>query len=192
MADPSGRGPVGDGEALRYPIGRFRPRAGLSAGERTALIDDIAALPADLRAAVADLSDEQLDSPYRPGGWTVRQVVHHVPDSHLNAYIRFKLAVTEDDPSILTYDEAAWAELADGRGDDVETSLVLLETLHRRWTLFLRSLDEAQFRRTFRHPELGSVTLERNLQLYAWHGRHHLAHVMSVRGEEGGGRAERR
>lgn len=166
-----------DLEALRYPIGRFRPRSGLSADERRELIEDIATLPSALRAAVSGLSDEQLDTPYRPGGWTVRQVVHHVPDSHLNSYVRFKLAVTEEEPTIKPYDEAAWAELADGRGDDVEGSLLLLEALHRRWTHFLRSLGEEQLGWAFHHPELGAVTLETNLQLYAWHGRHHLAHI---------------
>lgn len=145
------------------------------------MIDDIAALPADLRAAVAGFSPNQLDTPYRPGGWTVRQVVHHVPDSHLNSYVRFKLAVTEEEPVIKPYDEAAWAELPDARGDDVEGSLLLLAALHRRWTHFLRSLDDAQFGRSFRHPELGVVTLDHNLQLYAWHGRHHLAHVTRLR-----------
>lgn len=173
-----------DLEHLRYPIGRFQPRAGLSADERDTLIGDVATLPAKLRAAVEVLSAEQLDTPYRPGGWTVRQVVHHVPDSHLNAYVRFKLAATEDEPTIKPYDQAAWAELADGRGEDIETSLVLLEALHRRWTRFLRSLGDDAWQRTFRHPELGIVTLETNLQLYAWHGRHHLAHALSVASRE--------
>jgi hypothetical protein len=166
-----------DLELLRYPIGRFRARTDLSATERSALIDDIAALPSDLRDVVAGLSAEQLDTPYRPAGWTVRQVVHHVPDSHVNAYVRFKWAVTEQEPVIKAYDEAAWAELADARGADVDGSLLMLAALHRRWTHFLRSLDDADFARAFRHPELGRVTLETNLQLYAWHGRHHLAHI---------------
>lgn len=168
-------------ERLRYPVGRFRPRSGLGAEERRRLIDDIAALPADLRAAVSDLSAEQLDTPYRPNGWTVRQVVHHVPDSHLNSYQRFKLAVTESEPAVKGYDEAAWARLDDGRNADIEISLALLEALHRRWTLFLQSLAEDDFQRTFRHPDLGPVTLEMNLQLYAWHGRHHLAHISGLR-----------
>lgn len=168
-------------ERLRYPIGRFRARTGLSAAERSALIDEIAAVPGDLREAVAPLSAVQLDTPYRPDGWTVRQVVHHLPDSHMNAYVRFKLAMTEDEPGIKAYDEAAWAELADGRGEDLEVSLALLDALHRRWTAFLRSLDPEAWGRGFRHPELGLVTLEANLQLYAWHGRHHLAHVRGLR-----------
>ncbi|MEJ2218293.1 MAG: bacillithiol transferase BstA [Gemmatimonadota bacterium] len=168
-------------EQLRYPIGRFRPRSSLSAEERSGFIDDMDALPADLRAAVADLSAQQLDTPYRPGGWTVRQVAHHVPDSHLNGYVRFKLALTEDEPAIMVYDQAAWAELADARGEDLETSLALLEMLHRRWVLLLRSLDDAQFSRAYGHPEEGRVSLETGLQLYAWHGRHHLAHITGLR-----------
>jgi hypothetical protein len=171
----------GDLERLKYPIGRFTARSSLSASERHALIDDIAVLPADLRGAVSDLSAEQLDTPYRPGGWTVRQVIHHLPDSHLNSYVRFKLAVTEQEPTIKVYDQVAWATLADACHDDIGMSLVLLEALHRRWTVFLRSLTGEQFARTFRHPELGLVTLEANLQLYAWHGRHHLAHVVRLR-----------
>lgn len=172
-------------ERLRYPIGRFQPRAALAATERRALIDEIARLPADARAAIAGLSDAQLDTPYRPGGWSVRQLVHHLPDSHLQSYVRFKLAVTEWEPTIKPYDEAAWAELADARGADVAGSLLLLEALHRRWTHFLASLEPAQFERAFRHPELGRVTLATNLQLYAWHGRHHVAHITHLREREG-------
>lgn len=168
-------------DRLRYPIGRFRARPHLPAEEREALIDEIAALPAALRAAVADLTDAQLDTPYRPGGWTVRQVVHHVPDSHLNSYVRFKLALTEDEPAIKGYDEAAWSELPDARTADIGISLALLETLHRRWTILMRSLTEEQFARAFQHPELGRVTLEKNVQLYAWHGRHHVTHVTALR-----------
>lgn len=167
----------GDLERLRYPIGRFEAREGLSPDERSALIDDMAALPADLRAAVSGLSDEQLDTPYRPDGWTVRQVVHHLPDSHLNGYVRLKLAVTESEPTIRTYDEAAWAELADGRDADVGDSLLLLEALHRRWVRFLRSLGEEAFGRVLVHPEEGRVSVDLGVQLYRWHGRHHLAHV---------------
>jgi uncharacterized damage-inducible protein DinB len=168
-------------EKLRYPIGRFHPRGGLSPLEIRQLIDDMAALPGDVRAAVAPLSEKQLDTPYRAQGWTVRQVVHHLPDSHVNSYVRFKLALTEEEPTIKDYSEAAWAELPDGRGEDVEGSLLLLEAIHRRWTSLLRSLHPEDFARTFRHPETGVVTLERNLQLYAWHGRHHLAHVTRLR-----------
>ncbi|MSR22437.1 MAG: putative metal-dependent hydrolase [Gemmatimonadetes bacterium] len=166
---------------MSYPIGRFRARTGLSAEERRALIDDLSALPTDLRTAVSDLSAEQLDTPYRPAGWTVRQVVHHLPDSHMNGYVRFKLAMTEDEPKVRSYNEASWAQLIDARGEDIESSLVLLEMLHRRWVRFLRSLAENQFRRIVLHPERGRLTLEYMLQLYAWHGRHHLAHIERLR-----------
>jgi len=130
---------------------------------------------------VAGLSEPQLDTPYRPGGWTVRQVVHHVPDSHINSYVRFRLALTENEPTVKPYDESRWAELADSRTAHIETSLALLESLHERWVLLLRSLSPADFRRQFRHPELGAVSLEKNLALYAWHGRHHVAHITSLR-----------
>jgi uncharacterized damage-inducible protein DinB len=178
-------GPDAETERLRYPIGRFEARPGLSAEQRNVLIDSIASLPADLRAAVSGLSAEQLGTPYRPGGWTVRQIVHHIPDSHLNSYLRFKLAVTEKEPTIKPYDEAAWAELFDARTADIEISLTLLDALHRRWTVFLRSLTDAQFGRAFHHPELGRVTLDGTLQLYAWHGRHHLAHIRELRARRG-------
>jgi uncharacterized damage-inducible protein DinB len=178
-------GMAADLERLRYPIGRFAPRRSLGIEERRVLIEDIGAVPAAYRAAVSDLSAEQLDTPYRSGGWTVRQLVHHVPDSHLNSYIRCKLAVTEQEPTIKPYDEAAWSELGDARGADIEMSLALLEALHLRWTTFLRSLAAEQFACTFRHPELGLVTLDTALQLYAWHGRHHLAHIESLRARMG-------
>jgi hypothetical protein len=166
---------------LAYPIGKFVWEGPTGAPDRARRIDEIAAAPAALRAAVAGLTDEQLDTPYRPGGWTVRQVAHHVPDSHMNAYVRFKLAVTEDAPTINPYDEAAWAELVDVKTVPVATSLALLDALHERWVVFLRSLGEADWARTFRHPELGVVPLEKNVALYAWHGRHHVAHVMALR-----------
>lgn len=165
-----------ESDVLRYPVGRFTPRPHLDAAGRAALIAEIAALPAALRAAVAGLGDPALDMPYRPGGWTLRQVVHHLPDSHLNAYVRWKLALTENVPTIKSYAEAEWARLPDSRLP-VEVSLRLLEALHERWVVLLESLDEAQWARSFLHPELGMVALEANLQLYAWHGRHHLAHV---------------
>lgn len=174
-----------DLEQIRYPIGRFQPREGLTPDEIAALIDDLAALPGDLRDVVAALTPEQLDTPYRPGGWTARQVLHHLPDSHINGYIRFKLALTEEQPRIVAYDQAAWAELADGRGEDVEASLTLLEALHRRWSYLLRSLEPGAYARTFHHPKSGVVTLERTLQLYAWHGRHHLAQVRQLRDRSG-------
>jgi hypothetical protein len=131
--------------------------------------------------AVAGLDAAQLDAPYRPGGWTVRQVVHHVPESHMNAYIRFKLGLTEDEPTIKPYDEDAWAKLPDVAVTPVETSLALLDELHLRWVTLLRLLDDAQFARTFRHPALGVIRLDGNLALYAWHGKHHTAHITSLR-----------
>ena len=162
---------------LRYPVGRFDFRAGVSDYELPRLIDQIADLPSQLRAAVEGLSEEQLETPYREGGWTVRQVVHHLPDSHMNAYVRTRLALTEDEPTIKPYEEARWAELPDARSGPVELSLALLEGLHHRWVLLLRSLDRADFERTFRHPELGTMKLDTVVGLYAWHGRHHLAHI---------------
>ena len=170
---------------LAYPIGKFAWSGPAGAAGRARLIGAIAAAPAALRAAVSGLSEAQLDTPYRPGGWTVRQVAHHLPDSHVNAYVRFKLAVTEDAPTIKPYDEAAWATLADTRTVPVRTSLALLEALHERWVALLQSFDEAAWARTFVHPELGVVPLEKNLALYAWHGRHHVAHVTSLRDRMG-------
>jgi uncharacterized damage-inducible protein DinB len=168
-------------EDLQYPIGRFQPPPPLTAEQRASLIGVIAALPGELRAAVAGLSPAQLDTPYRPEGWTVRQVVHHVADSHMHAYLRFKWAVTEESPTIKPYDERRWSELPDARTGDIRVSLALVEALHERWALFLRSLDEQEFGRMFRHPELGDVALGRNLALYAWHGRHHTAHITGLR-----------
>jgi len=166
---------------LQYPIGRFEFPREVSGQDRERFIEEIAETPANLRAAVAGLSAEQLDTPYRPGGWTVRQVVHHVPDSHMNSYVRFRLALTEEEPTIKPYDQTRWAELTDSRTARIETSLALLESLHERWVLLLRSLSPADLRRQFLHPELGVVSLEKNLALYAWHGRHHVAHITSLR-----------
>ena len=166
---------------LRYPIGKFSFEGSNSEAERSRLIDQIAEAPVQLREAIRGLSPEQLETPYRPGGWTVRQVVHHVPDSHLNSYARFKLALTEDEPTIKDYREDRWAELADAQSGPVETSLVLLESLHKRWVTMLKSMTPDQFERKFRHPELGVVSLDRSLSLYAWHGRHHVAHITSLR-----------
>jgi hypothetical protein len=137
-----------------------------------------------MRAAVAGLTEGQLDTPYRPEGWTVRQVVHHVPDSHLNSYVRFKLALTEDAPVVKPYDEGLWAKMADAAAP-VEMSLVMLESLHARWVRVLESMSEADFARSFRHPELGPVRLEQNLALYAWHGKHHVAHITALRDRMG-------
>lgn len=166
---------------LRYPIGRYRKVASLSSQERERAIEEIAATPVRLRAAILGLTAEQLDMPYRPGGWTVRQLVHHVPDSHLNAYVRFKLALTEDNPTIKTYEEARWAELEDGRSTPVEVSLSLLDALHDRWVRLLRSLAPEDFERTLNHPDHGPMTLDSLLALYAWHGRHHVAHITRLR-----------
>lgn len=172
-------------EDLRYPVGRFEARESLSGEDRHRLIGQIAGLPDRFRAAVQDLSDDQLDTPYRPGGWTVRQVVHHVPDSHMNAYVRFKWTLTEDRPTIRTYEQDEWGELSDARSFPIGASLDLLEALHERWTWWLGTLDEDEWRRRFVHPELGEMGLETLLQLYEWHGRHHLAHVTALREREG-------
>lgn len=168
-------------ETLRFPIGRARIEPRLTAEDRDRLIDRIAALPARLREAVADMDDAALDTPYRPGGWTVRQVVHHLPDSHMNAYVRFKLAATEPHPIVKTYEEAEWARLSDCAGP-IGVSLDLLTALHARWTGWMRALDENDWRElAYVHPVSGPVPLEQALQLYAWHGDHHLAHVRAVR-----------
>jgi hypothetical protein len=166
---------------LRYPVGKFDFPKSVSTQELTTFIDRIAETPARMRAAIAGLSESQLDTPYRPEGWTVRQVAHHVPDSHINSYVRFRLALTEDEPVIKPYQEARWAELSDARAMPVEPSLVLLESLHARWVPLLRSLSDADWKRSFRHPELGLVSLENNAALYAWHGRHHVAHIAALR-----------
>lgn len=167
-----------DLEQLRYPVGRFqRMTMPLDRAARAAHIDTIAKAPAAFRALAAGRADADLDTPYRPGGWTVRQVVHHVPDSHMNAYIRMKLAVTEDGPAIKVYAEEKWAELPEAKSGPVEMSLDLLDALHRRWVMFLRALSDADFARVYVHPELGRVTLDEGIALYAWHSRHHGAHM---------------
>jgi uncharacterized damage-inducible protein DinB len=169
----------------RYPAGRYERRNVLTPEERRAMIEEIAAAPRHMRDAVAGLGAEQMETPYREGGWTLRQVVHHVPDSHMNSYVRFKLALTEQTPTIRPYDEARWAELADSRDTPLETSLTLLETLHDRWVRLLRSMTDDDFRRTLNHPENGLMTLDAMLALYAWHGRHHVAHITSTRARNG-------
>lgn len=169
-----------------FPIGRFeslgRP---LTAQERAARIAAIEAHPANMRAAVAGLDDAQLDTPYRDGGWTVRQVVHHVVDSHVNSYIRFKLAVTEDAPAVVTYEQSAWAELPDAKSAPVETSLAILDALHPRWVSFLRACGPEDFARTVRHPELGTVSVDFLLEMYGWHCPHHEAHITRLRDRMG-------
>ncbi|MFZ1010673.1 MAG: putative metal-dependent hydrolase [Candidatus Sulfotelmatobacter sp.] len=170
---------------LRYPIGKFTYQGPLTEEQKQKFLDDIERTPANLREAVKGLSAQQLDAPYRPEGWTVRQVAHHVPDSHVNAYIRTKLALTEEEPTIKPYAEDRWAQLADTQSTPVEVSLALLESLHDRWMRLLRSLQPEDWKRTFRHPELGLMSLEKNLALYAWHGRHHVGHVTSLRERNG-------
>ena len=166
---------------LRYPIGEFKYEKPLSDDERRANLAKIEETPARMRAAVADLNEKQLDTPYRPEGWTVRQVVHHVPESHLVSYTRFKLAMTEDEPTIKPYFEDRWAQLDDARQAPIELSLDLLDAVHGRWIWFLRSLKQEDFQRTFRHPDLGIVSLDKNVALYAWHGPHHVAQITSLR-----------
>jgi hypothetical protein len=170
-----------DLERLRYPIGRFDPKAELPAAARGSAIESIAGTPARFRKAIAGLTETQLDTPYREGGWTIRQLIHHVPDSHLNAYVRFKLALTEEVPTIKPYDEAAWATLADSRSTPIETSLALLESIHTRWDIIMRSMSDSDFQRRFNHPEWGNLDLTWMVRMYEWHGRHHAAHITSLR-----------
>ena len=166
---------------FRYPIGRFVPDANPTPATRASHIETISSLPSRMRRAIAGLTEQQWNTPYREGGWTVRQVVHHVPDSHLNAYIRFKLAVTENNPTIKSYDETAWASLKDSELTPVEVSLTLLESLHARWTVLLQSLKPEDFQRSFVHPESGPHDVDWLLSLYSWHGNHHVAHITSLR-----------
>jgi hypothetical protein len=170
---------------LRYPVGRYQAPEAITADQRSAWIRQIESLPSGLKQAVSGLTDAQLDTPYRPGGWTVRQVVHHLPDSHLNSYTRFRLALTEDSPVIKPYNEAAWAELPDAKSAPIAPSLALLEGLHGRWARLLHSLGDADYARTFRHPELGEIRLDWTLGLYDWHCRHHLNHITNLRTREG-------
>ena len=170
-----------DNDTERFPIGRFeRPAVPLSAASREELIGTIERLPSDVRRLAGALTDTQLERRYRAGGWTIRQVVHHVPDSHMQAFVRMKLAVTEDTPTIKPYDEGRWAELADVRLTPVGVSLDLLEALHRRWVVLLRAFTDQDFRRGFIHPEIGPMTVDDALALYAWHGRHHTAHIRNA------------
>jgi len=166
---------------LSYPIGKFVAPASPDARQRGEWLRQMAEAPARFREAVRGLDDAQLDTPYRPGGWTVRQVVHHMADSHMNGYIRYRMALTEDQPAVKSYDQTAWAELTDARTLPVETSLAILEGIHRRWVALAESLAEADFARTFPHPERGAVRLDSNLAMYAWHGRHHEAHILGLR-----------
>jgi len=173
---------MADLQELRYPIGKYQRPEHLPLDDhaRAVLIDDIERAPAGLRAAVDGLSDGQLDMPYRLGGWTIRQVVHHVPDSHMNGYVRTRLAMTEENPTIKLHREALWAELPDVRTVPIGVSLALLDALHVRWTAFLRGLSAADFQRTFHHPELGPLPLDVAIGIYAWHGKHHTAHITNA------------
>jgi hypothetical protein len=169
-------------EDLRYPIGKFdRSKAPTSAEERKPLIDRMADMPEQLKQAVTGLTGKQLDTVYREGGWTVRQVVHHLADSHMSAYARYKLALTEDNPAVSSFKEAAWAELADSRVTPVDVSLALVENLHARWVVLLRSLKAADWERTLTHSQAGVMSLNLLLGLYAWHGAHHVAHITALR-----------
>jgi len=169
----------------RFPIGKFHYEGPPNEEQKQKFLNNIAQTPANLRTAVKGLSDAQLDTPYRPGGWTVRQVVHHVPDSHLNSYVRFKLALTEHEPTIKPYAEDRWAELADTKSTPIEVSLTMLDSLHDRWVRLLRSLTPEDWKRSFRHPDLGLMDLEKTLALYSWHGRHHVAHITNLREQQG-------
>jgi uncharacterized damage-inducible protein DinB len=169
---------------LRYPIGRFQPPAASSAEIRAAHIESLRLLPERLRQAVTGLNESQLDTPYREGGWTVRQLVHHLADSHANSFIRVKLALTEDWPTVKPYDEAAWAKLADSQLS-IDGSLVFIDALHARWAALLEMLTEAEFERGYNHPESGRQTLGLVLAHYDWHARHHVAHITALRARMG-------
>jgi len=170
---------------LQYPIGKFNYAGPLTAAQRAQCIDDIAATPKNLRAAAAGLSPEQIETPYRDGGWSIRQVLHHVPESHMNAFLRFKWALTEDQPNIKAYKEAEWAKTPDVAKTPVETSLTLLDALHERWVNLLRSMSPADFDRKLNHPENGPMTLDKMLALYSWHGKHHAAHITGLKQRKG-------
>ncbi|MEQ1886978.1 MAG: YfiT family bacillithiol transferase [Bryobacteraceae bacterium] len=170
---------------LRFPLGEFVPPHVITPRDVRAWIHDIAECPSRMRAAIAGLSEEQLDTPYRNGGWTVRQVVHHLPDSHMNGYIRTRMALTEENPVIKPYTEAAWAELEDARTMTVDVSLALLEALHHRWVRLLDCLPDPAFERTYVHPEMGRVPIGLQMALYSWHSRHHVAHITLLRGRRG-------
>ena len=166
---------------LQYPVGKFELSVFPSQKERKILIKNIAELPGKLKLVVKELSPKLFDKPYREGGWTARQVIHHLPDSHMNAYIRFKLALTEDTPVIRPYSQGEWAKLPDVKSTLIDVSIDLLESIHRRWTDLLNAMSEKDFRKKYIHPESGEVSLGEALAHYEWHGRHHLAHIASVK-----------
>jgi hypothetical protein len=168
----------------RYPVGPYARPPSIDPASRAASLKDIADLPRHLMAAITGLTDAQLDTPYREGGWTVRQVVHHLPDSHLNAYVRMKLAATEERPAVRTYDEQAWSELADARRGSVDLSLPLIFALHARWSAWLATLDQTTLARTIQHPDWGDVSIDVLIHLYAWHCRHHVAHITALKARQ--------
>jgi hypothetical protein len=176
-------------DALRYPIGRFTitPTDQISQEQLQSALDDIEQLPGQLRSAVAGLNEQQLEAPYRDGGWTVRQTVHHIADSHMNSFIRFRLALTEDRPTVKPYNEKDWAELIDTKTADIALSLSLVHGLHARWTMMLRAMSPEDFRRAFVHPEYGERALDWNAMLYGWHGKHHVSHITRLRERMGWG-----
>jgi len=166
---------------LRYPVGKWTMKGPFTNAQRHEMINSIGAAPAAFRAATAGLSEAQLSTPYRPSGWTVRQVIHHVADSHMNAYIRFRLGITEAEPTVKPYDEKTWAELFDARTAPVEISLGLIDGVHKRWVMLLETVREIDFNRNVRHPEHGTMSLDDLMALYEWHGRHHAAHITGLR-----------
>jgi hypothetical protein len=165
----------------RYPIGKFKFDNNIDDNLRSRYIKDIEEQPNILRKTVEGLNDEQIDTPYRKGGWTIRQVVHHLPDSHLNAYVRFKLTLTENEPVIKTYEEGLWAELRDSKNTPISVSLDLLSSLHQRWVILLRTLSDSDFKKNYIHPDWGKVNLYWALAQYAWHGKHHTAHITKIK-----------
>ena len=170
---------------LSYPIGKYQFPDSTTAAQRANWIEEIRQAPAALRAAIKGLTPEQIETPYRPGGWTVRQSVHHVPESHMNSYIRFKLTLTEDEPTVKPYDESKWAVTPEVAVLDLETSLTMLDVLHTRWVALLTRMTETDFLRHMRHPEIGRIRLDGVLGLYAWHGKHHIAHITGLRERNG-------
>jgi uncharacterized damage-inducible protein DinB len=170
---------------LRYPVGPFKPQASITLNERNALIQDLGGVSAELQDAVTGLDDAQLDTAYRDGGWTLRQVVHHVADAHMGGYSRFKLAMTEHMPTIQLYDQDAWSQMADATATPIAVSLTLVDNLHKRWVTVLQSIGGEAFGRLLIHPKHGTVNVDWLLQIYAWHGRHHVAHITSLRQRKG-------
>ena len=172
-------------ESLRYPIGKFSFPQEISRQDIAGYIETISSFPGNLISATRKLKDSQLDTPYREGGWTLRQLIHHCADSHLNAFVRFKLAMTENHPTIKPYNQDAWANLPDAKGEDITASIHLLEALHYRWLTLLQSMKASDFQRTFHHPEMKKdISLDQNLSLYAWHCKHHLAHILTLKERE--------